>query len=139
MKEKHNSEATPTDERVAATVQDLAQFMVFDSEPWTQCIEGKLNEVLLHPWAHWTDLQIELVFKEQPNELMTLDSKTRRCYLPDLRRAGLREFYATTGLTFNMRMAPSSPKLDWEEGSLSRLAISASSTGCPPTHHQTQT
>ncbi|KAI4712248.1 hypothetical protein J4E89_002514 [Alternaria sp. Ai002NY15] len=139
VKEKHNSEATLTDERVAATVQDLAQFMVFDSEPWTQCIEGKLNEVLLHPWADWTDLQIELVFKEQPNELMTLDSKIRRCYLPDLRRAGLREFYTTTGLTFNMSMVSSTPKPDWEEGSLSRLAILASPTFPSPIHPQTQT
>ena len=138
VKKVYNSEDTLTDERVATAVQDLAQFMVFHSEPWTQCIIGKLDEVLLHPWEDWTDLQIELVFKEQPNESITLDSKTRRCYLPDLRRAGLRDFYATTGLTFNMRMASSSPKPDWEEGSLSRLAIHPFSTGCP-THHQTQT
>ena len=115
VKEKHNSEDTLTDERVATAIQDLAQLMVFGNEPWTQCMERKLDEVLLHPWSDWTDLQIELVFKEQPNEFKTLSSKTRRCYLPDLRGAGLREFYATTGLTFNMSMASSSPKPDWEE------------------------
>ncbi|KAI4675090.1 uncharacterized protein J4E88_007994 [Alternaria novae-zelandiae] len=115
VKEKYNSEDTLTDERVATACHDLAQLMVFSNEPWTQCMERKLDEVLLHPWSDWTDLQIELVFKEQPNEFKTLSSKTRRCYLPDLRGAGLREFYATTGLTFNMSMASSSPKPDWEE------------------------
>ncbi|KAI4694995.1 uncharacterized protein J4E84_001619 [Alternaria hordeiaustralica] len=115
VKEKYNSEDTLTDERVATAVQDLAQLMIFGNEPWTQCMERKLDEVLLHPWSDWTDLQIELVFKEQPNDFKTLSSKTRRCYLPDLRGAGLREFYATTGLTFNMSMASSSPKPDWEE------------------------
>ena len=115
VKEKYNSEDTLTDERVTTAAQDLAQLMVFGNEPWTQCMERKLDEVLLHPWSDWTDLQIELVFKEQPNEFMTLHSKTRRCYLPDLRGAGLREFYATTGLTFNMSMVSSTPKPDWEE------------------------
>ncbi|KAI4666363.1 uncharacterized protein J4E79_002401 [Alternaria viburni] len=121
VKEQHNSGDTLTDERVATAVEDLAQFMVFSSELWKQHMEGKLDQVLLHPWADWTDLQIELVFKEQPNESITLDSKTRRCYLPDLRRAGLREFYATTGLTFNMSMPSSSPKPDWEEDHRLRL------------------
>ncbi|KAI4956756.1 hypothetical protein J4E86_005227 [Alternaria arbusti] len=114
VKEKHNSEDTMTDERVATAVEDLVHFMGFDNDAWTQCMGKELDEVLLHSWAVWTDLQIELVFKEQPSEFMILGSKTRRCYLPDLRRAGLRDFYATTGLTFNMSMATASPKPDWE-------------------------
>lgn len=51
VKEKYNSEETLADERVATAVQDLAQFLVFGSESWTQCMERKLHGVLLHPWG----------------------------------------------------------------------------------------
>ncbi|KAI4644919.1 hypothetical protein J4E93_005717 [Alternaria ventricosa] len=149
VKEKHNSGDTWSDWLVGITVLDLAQFMGLDNDAWAQCIGKKLDQVLLHPWADWKDLQIELVFKEQPNNLMTLNNKTRRCYLPDLRKTGLREFYVTTGLTFNMSMASQSPKLDWEGRSRSRSASKEplryhrpptfhSLLSPPPTHPQTQ-
>jgi hypothetical protein len=103
VKSKHDSWRTQTDEQVATTVQDLARFMVFSSESWAQYVEEELDKVLLHPWVDWAALQVELVFK-QSYASSVLDSKARRCYLPDFRRAGLRDFYATTGLTFSMSM-----------------------------------
>jgi hypothetical protein len=103
VKSKHDSWRTQTDEQVAAAVQDLARFMVFSSESWAQYVDGELDKVLLRPWADWTALQVEMVFK-QSYASSVLDSKARRCYLPDFRRAGLRDFYATTGLTFSMSM-----------------------------------
>jgi hypothetical protein len=84
--------------------------MVSNSEPWAKYLEERLNEVLLHPWYDWTALQIELVFRKQPNIDKEAGIRARRCYSPGLRKVGLQELYARTVLSFHMSMATKSQK-----------------------------
>ena len=64
MKTKHNNWGRHLDQHLSRIRQDLARFVVFNSEPWAKHLERRLNAVLLHLWSDWTALQRELVLIE---------------------------------------------------------------------------